>query len=541
MKQPLYNTGVLFKTLIKRDWFKLVFWILGMLAFAASGAGKMGVASNPATASTLYTMFVKNPAMVGLFGPTPINNPTNYSLGPIFGQTMTLITGLTFAIISIIYVVNRSRKEEDDGITELFRSYSIGKLANTTALVMELLLLHLIMAVLLALSIEAQNVAGLNHLESDCLFAFTTSAQGFLWGMFALLFGQIFSEASTTKGMTFGLLGLLYIVRMLTDVINLSIGWFNPLSWSYLAFPYVKGHENWLAVFLTFLLAFLLLGISYILELKRDVGVVGYFPERKARLHGKKGHFGFPGLVLNLEKKMIIGWLLASFVLGLVYGSMFGQMDQFISSNKTVKELFVGNETAASAIRGNFMVTLFSILSILIAAFGVILLTKMVSEERKNRLEALYALPLSRLKVYSTYLLTAILSVILAQFLALFGIFIEQLGNKNALSFLEIMKSGMIWLVAVIFVLAILSLLLGFVPRLAELIWVYLAFLLIMTYLGKLLSLPKWLENLSIYNYIPKLPVEKMNLSNVLFILILSVLLILLGFGAYRRRDLITG
>lgn len=540
MKQPLYNTGVLFKTLIKRDWFKLAFWILGMLAFAASGAGKMEVASNPETVSTLYTMFVKNPAMVGLFGPTPINNPTNYSLGPIFGQTMTLITGLTFAIISIIYVVNRSRKEEDDGITELFRSYSIGKLANTTALVMELLLLHLIMAVLLALSIEAQNVAGLNHLESNFLFAFTTSAQGFLWGMFALLFGQIFSEASTTKGMTFGLLGLLYIVRMLTDVINLSIGWFNPLSWSYLAFPYVKCHENWLAVFLTFLLAFLLLGISYILELKRDVGV-GYFPERKARLHGKKGHFGFPGLVLNLEKKMIIGWLLASFVLGLVYGSMFGQMDQFISSNKTVKELFVGNETAASAIRGNFMVTLFSILSILIAAFGVILLTKMVSEERKNRLEALYALPLSRLKVYSTYLLTAILSVILAQFLALFGIFIEQLGNKNALSFLEIMKSGMIWLVAVIFVLAILSLLLGLVPRLAELIWVYLAFLLFMTYLGKLLSLPKWLENLSIYNYIPKLPVEKMNLSNVLFILILSVLLILLGFGAYRRRDLITG
>ena len=540
MKQPLYNTGVLFKTLIKRDWFKLVFWILGMLAFAASGAGKMEVASNPATASTLYTMFVKNPAMVGLFGPTPINNPTNYSLGPIFCQTMTLITGLTFAIISIIYVVNRSRKEEDDGITELFRSYSIGKLANTTALVMELLLLNLIMAVLLALSIEVQNVAGLNHLESNFLFAFTTSAQGFLWGMFALLFGQIFSEASTTKGMTFGLLGLLYIVRMLTDVTNLSIGWFNRLSWSYLAFPYVKGHENWLAVFLTFLLAFLILGISYILELKRDVGV-GYLPERKARLHGKKGHFGFPGLVLNLEKKMIIGWLLASFVLGLVYGSMFGQMDQFISSNKTVKELFVGNETAASAIRGNFMVTLFSILSILIAAFGVILLTKMVSEERKNRLEALYALPLSRLKVYSTYLLIAILSVILAQFLALFGIFIEQLGNKNALSFLEIMKSGMIWLVAVIFVLAILSLLLGLVPRLAELIWVYLAFLLFMTYLGKLLSLPKWLENLSIYNYIPKLPVEKMNLPTVLFILILSVFLVLLGFGAYRRRDLITG
>ena len=302
MKQPLYNTGVLFKALIKRDWLKLIFWILGMLAFAASGAGKMEVASNPATASTLYTMFVKNPAMVGLFGPTPITNPIDYSLGPIFGQTMTLITGLTFSIISIIYVVNRSRKEEDDGIAELFRSYSIGKIANTTALVIELLFLHLIMAVLLALSIQAQNVTGLNHLESNFLFAFTTSAQGFFWGMFALLFGQVFSDASTTKGVTFSLLGVLYIVRMGTDVTNLSAGWFNPLSWVYLSFPYVKGHENWLGVFLTFVFAFILLGISYFLELKRDVGA-GYLPEREGSSQGKKGNFGFPGLVLSLEKK----------------------------------------------------------------------------------------------------------------------------------------------------------------------------------------------------------------------------------------------
>lgn len=228
-------------------------------------------------------------------------------------------------------------------------------------------------------------------------------------------------------------------------------------------------------------------------------------------------------------------------MLGLVYGSMFGQMDQFISNNKTVKEIFVGNETAASAIRGNFMVTLFSILSILVAAFGVVLLIKMVGEERRNRLEALYALPLSRAKVYFTYVLTAIFSVIVAQFLALLGIFIEQLGNENVLSFTEIMKSGMIWLVAVIFVLAILSLLMGLVPRFANVIWVYLGFLLFITYLGKLLNLPKWLENLSIYSQIPKLPVEKMNLPTVSLILILALVLILIGYKAYERRDLIIG
>ena len=56
------------------------------------------------------------------------------------------------------------------------------------------------MAILLAFSIQAQNVTGLNDLGSNLLFAFTTSAQGLLWGMFALLLGQVFSDASTTKG-----------------------------------------------------------------------------------------------------------------------------------------------------------------------------------------------------------------------------------------------------------------------------------------------------------------------------------------------------
>ena len=115
------------------------------------------------------------------------------------------------------------------------------------------------------------------------------------------------------------------------------------------------------------------------------------------------------------------------------------------------------------------------------------------------------------------------------------------MGNENVLSFTEIMKSGMIWLVAVIFVLAILSLLMGLVPRFADVICVYLGFLLFMTYLGKLLNLPKWLENLSIYSQIPKLPVEKMNLPTVSLILILALVLILIGYKAYERSDLITG
>ncbi|MDN6900996.1 ABC transporter permease [Oenococcus sicerae] len=540
MTKALYKTTSMFESLVKRDWIKLIIWVFGMLAFAASGAGKMEVASSPATASTLYAMFVQNPAMVALFGPTLIKNAAHYTIGPIYGQTMTLITAITFAIISIIYVINRTRKEEDDGIAELFRSFPIGKLANTTAVVIELVLLHIVMTLVLAFSIQAQNVTGLNDLGSNLLFASTTSAQGFMWGMIALCLAQIFPESGSAKGATFGLLGLLYIVRMGTDVSHSHLGWLNPLSWSYLASPYALGHENWLGVLLSLVFAVIVLAAAYLLEIKRDVNA-GYLPESGGRIHAKAFLLSLPGLLLTLQRKMIIGWFLAVFVLGLVYGSMFSQMSRFINSNATIRAIFIGSATAHQAIVGNFMVTLFSILSIMVAAFAVILLTQMTAEERKNRQEQLYALPISRIKLYLTYIITTIFASAIAQFLAILGIYLEQLGNKNALTFSQVLEPGTIWIVAIIFVISLLSLLVSFVPRLTGIIWGYMGFLLFMSYLGHILALPGWLQKLSIYNYIPKLPIEKMDWTTVSIILVLSVAMMIIALVAYRRRDLING
>ena len=540
MKNSLYKTGNLLLSLLKRDRFKLILWILGLIAFAASGAGKMEIASTPATKASLYLMFVKNPAMVALFGPTLIKNPAAYSLGPIYGQAMTLITCLTFAIVSIIYVINRTRKEEDDGVLELFCSYSIGKLANTSAVVLTVLILHLLLAFLLAFSIQVQNVAGLNHLPSNLLFASACASQGFLWGMIALFLAQIFPEASTAKGATFGLLGIFYVLRMGTDISNLRLSWFNPLSWGYLSFPYLKNHENWCAVGLALILAVIFLGLSYILEQQRDMRA-GYLPERKGRQKTRKALLSLPGLVFYLQKRLIFSALLGLFVLGLVYGAMFGQMDQFIRSNATIRQIFVGTAQAHQAIVGQFMVTLFSIMSILVAAFAVVVLSRLSAEERKNRQEQLYAFPISRFKMYWTYLILAVISAVVGQFLSILGIYLEQLQQASSLSFSEIFKSGMIWLVGIIFVLALTSLLVAILPRFVGVIWLYLAFLLFESYLGNLLRLPKILENLSIYKAIPKLPVEDMNWGSVSLILLISLLLFAIAAIAYRRRDLVNG
>ncbi|MDR2977405.1 MAG: ABC transporter permease [Streptococcaceae bacterium] len=542
--KPLNKTGDMLKALLRRDWIKLIIWIIGMLAFAASGAGKMEVAvSGKAAQQSMYTMFVQNPAMVGLFGPTPIESWQKYSIGPVYGQTMTLITGITFAIVAIIYVINRTRKEENDGVAELFGSFQIGKLANTTAVIIEMLVLHMIIALILAFSIQAQGVPGLDSLESNLLFAFSAASQGFMWGMIALFFAQIFPDAGGAKGATFGLLGILYVVRMGTDTQAVEAGWFNPLSWGNLGFPFALGYESWLGVALAVVAALVMIVLAYLLEVKRDINA-GYISEGHGRAHAPKTLLSIPGLVLRQQRGMIIGWFIGLFVIGITYGSMFSQMDEFINSNATVRQLFTaaaGDSPSHNVLVASFMITLFSILSILTSVFAVLMMARMTSEERKNRQEQLYALPVSRLKMYLTYAISAIVLSAVGQFLTLFGVYIVQSQGKTSMSFGEIAGPGMIYLVAIAFVLGLLCLLIAFLPRFTGVIYAYIAFLLFMSYLGGMLDLPDWLMKLSVYDYIPKIPLKAMEWPPVVGISSLAIVLIVIGFVGYRRRDLIGG
>ena len=248
MDKPLNKTFSMLKALLKRDWLKLVFWIAGVLAFAASGVGKFElIMQTDSQRETMFNVF-QGPAMTALFGPMTVTQGKDFTAAAAYGTTMPLITAITFAVVSVIYVVNRTRKEEEDGIAEVFRSFQVGKLANTTAVVIELFVLQILITVVLAISIQLQNIPGMTSFSVNLLFASAIGAQSLMWGLFALVFAQIFSDSGSAKGATFGFLGLLYLIRMGTDTQNVNWGYWNPLSWSYLTDPYVKNH--WLPILL---------------------------------------------------------------------------------------------------------------------------------------------------------------------------------------------------------------------------------------------------------------------------------------------------
>jgi len=539
MTKSFNKTFSMLGALLKRDWLKLIIWILAVLAFAASGGGKFEALLHTAQQrETMFTMF-QNPAMISLFGPLSVHHGADFNAAVAFGQTMPLITALVFAIVSVIYVINRTRKDEDDGVAELFRSFQIGKSANTMAVIVELFLLQVIISLILAFSLQLGHVEGMTRFSDNLLFASAIGGQSFMWGMFALVFAQIFPDAGGAKGATFGFLGLLYIIRMGTDVQAVNAGWFNPLSWTYLSDVYVK--NDWLPIVLTLCLSVLLIILAFVLESNRDMNA-GYLPEAQGRAHAPRSLRGIIGLTLRQQRTAIIGWLLGLLILGFTYGSMFGQIGSFIGSNPTISQMFaIDPKAGETAMVNQYMSTLFVILSVIVTCFAITSFSRMISEERKGRQEQLYALPISRLKMYSTYTIIAWVLGAIAQFAATLGIYLAQSGNKNALSFMDVFKPGMVWVPAIFFVLGLLGLLIAFAPRFTGVIWVYVGFAFFMSYIGNLIKFPAWVNNLDVFHHIPKLPTDAMNWTNFSIILGLALIFVIVGFIGYRKRDLIGG
>jgi ABC-2 type transport system permease protein len=538
MKNPMYATSRMFLQLLKRDWIKLVAWVLGMVAFAISGLSKMELLGQDTTQLKAMVSMFQNPAMIALAGPLPPNS-SQLSVGAIFGQSMTLLTAVLFAIVSIIYVVNRTRKEEDEGTLELIRSFKVGKLANTTAVMFVLLLVHLLTTFAIAGVLEVQHVPSMHAFSDNLMFAGAVSLQGILWGVIALVFAQINPEAGGAKGFSFALLGLLYVVRIPTDISNLHLSWLNPLSWSYLAFPYVE--NNILPFVLTIVLIGILLVLAYRLELSRDMGA-GYLPEGKGHNHARKSLLSYPGLLLHLEKTTIISWSVGFLLFGAIYGSLFGKMDEFLNSNATVKQIFAIGSAGKYSLQEQFMSTIFVIMAVIVVCFAVVGLNKTISEEKRGRQEQLYATPLTRTKIYWTHALLSIGMGFLGLFVSGIGLYFAQRGSSaNTIPLGEVLQSALIGLPGIVFILSILGLLVGFLPRFTSIIWIYIGFVFFDVYVGSLISLPDWVGKLNIFGYLPRLPIDAMNWSNVLIILSISLVLFVGGYVSYLKRDMIQG
>ncbi|MDT2758876.1 ABC transporter permease [Enterococcus xiangfangensis] len=536
MNEKFARWNVLFAQYVKRDWKKIIVWILGLGLF--SGA-YVPAFEEIAKGQGLLGMFetMQNPAMISMVGPTPIKVGAEYTLGAMYAHEMLLFCGLFAMIVSALHVVSHTRKEEELGLTELVRSFRVGRQANSFAVINEVLLINLLLGLSVGGIMTSFGVETITT-EGAFLFGASIAMAGIIGGVLALVMSQIMATSTGATGSTLGLIGLLYILRAGTDVSNVDLSMFNPMGWIYLTYPFTE--NNWLPLLFAVIFSLVLTVIAFILEGHRDMGA-GYLPEREGRATAKKSLLSVPGLFFKINKGVMIGWLVAFVVMGAAYGSIYGDMQVFLGGNELMKQMFTQSGTS---IEESFTGTIMMVMIGLVTILPIAIVNKLFAEESRLHMSQLYVTKVTRGQLYWTTIFLAILAGIVGIGLAsagLGGTAISAMKNKSTMDLLDFLAAGYNFLPSVLFYIGLAALALGWLPKFGKVIYGYLGYSFALNYFGGILDLPDWFSKTAIQSWIPRLPMEEFDGTVFVVITAISILFLFVGYLGYKRRDLVEG
>ena len=536
MKEKFARWDTLFQLYLKRDWKKIMIWVLGLGLFSS---GFIPAFKEIAKGQGLLGMFetLQNPAMISMVGPTSVEVASDYTLGAMYAHEMLLFCGLFAMIISILHVIGHTRKEEDLGLTELVRSFQVGRQANSFAAIAEVVFINVILALFIAGVMVSFSVDTIS-IQGSFLFGSSVGMAGIIGAGIGLVMAQIMPTSSSATGSALGVVGLLYIVRAGTDVSNVDLSMINPMGWTYLTYPFTD--NNWIPLIIALIFSVIVVIIAFILEGNRDMGA-GYLPQREGRANAKKSLLSVRGLLVKINKGTIISWMIAFIIMGAAYGSIYGDMQTFLESNEMRKEMF---SHSGVSIEKSFTSTIMMVMIVLVSILPIVIVNKLFSEESRLHLSQIYATKVTRSNLYWTSISLAIFVGVVGILLAagsLGATAITTMEDSGEMEIGDFIAAGYNFLPSVLFFVGLAALALGWAPKLGKVVYVYLIYSFMLNYFGGILDLPEWFSKTAIQSWIPQMPTEDFDVPIFITITVISIVLMVIGFLGYKRRDMIEG
>lgn len=532
------QTGLLLRLYLRRDWLKIGLWWLGLVGLMAGAAAKFDglYGSQQAMASIITTL--KTPAMVSLLGPFTANKP--YTVADVYAAEMMVFMGLFVAMMNIYFGVHSSRADEDSGVSELIRAHAVGQHASLWASLLELILINGLAGVLEALGLQAAGMTGSNA-AGNWLFGLGLAAFGLMFGLFTLLVAQISDSSRGATMLSYLVLGVLFIARMGTDVQNPDDTWWTIYGW--IEKLDIYGQNHWLPVIYMLVLTTVVAVITLVLSSRRDLGA-GLLPQRKGRRFASRWLRGPLSLIARLERISTIVWLVALFILGATYGSIFGTAGALVKTNPAMAQLIgaAATKTANQTLVLQFANKLAIIFVVLATIPGLITLLRLNRDDSKGYFEQLHAKAISRLRLYLSFSAFGLISAIVAFALGIYGMDVAGAAamGHNAIHLTRFMRAFWGFTPALIVTFGIAACLVGFLPRWQNIAWLIPAYGFFSLYLGNMLDFPKWALRLTPYGWVNTVPVHTINWGTAGWMTALGIVLIGLGYLGYRRRDLLT-
>ncbi|WP_317646899.1 ABC transporter permease [Sporosarcina sp. GW1-11] len=509
--------------IVRQDRWRYVWWLFGIVAMTLLVPPALDSLYPTQQDRDMMAATMENPVMTAMVGPADL---THYTLGVMVAHQMLLMTGIAVAIMNILLMVRHTRAEEEEGQAEFLRSLPIARNSQLTASILVLLAVNVVMAMLISVGLFSLSFDSMD-LRGSLIYGAGLGAIGLFFAGVTAVCAQLSESSRGTVGLSFTVMIVSYLVRAGTEE-------FPPFGWLAQVQPYSE--NNMLPVIFLIIGSLLLFILAIVLHAKRDLGS-GFLPSRGGRAHASIFLRNPLGLAWRLEKTAFISWSIGMVVLGLSYGSVLGDLEKFFQSNEIFASMIVADEN--SSLAAQFLPMLMAVLAFISTIPALLAVHKLAGEERKSRLDIVLGRAVSRVNLLATYIVLALFtSLVMLSFSAL-GLWLASTASMDEpFAFRTVWQASIVHFPAVAVMIAISACLIGVAQRATGFIWLYLFYGFLTLYLGGLFQFPEWMEKLSPFGYVSKLPIEEMNWLYAGGLLAVAAVLFVVGFNRYNNRDI---
>ncbi len=507
MKQNEYTaTGKLLKIYLRNNKVMTLLLILLPFLFSyAAAASNMAILQTPDQLST-YIRENQGNLLLGTIAANSIAGATIWRI--------RLSTVIITSILSVVLIINNTRKDEDQGRLELLRAGAVGTRASLTAVLIKVFCANLLGGLAMALGFIATSFPAVGSLVAGLV----TALCGCCCAAMAAIAAQIAPNARLARGLSFGALAFFSVWQIIANAIgNAKLLLWTPFGWSAYARPFAG--ENFLLFAFAVPATALLTIIAYILSDRRDMGG-SYLRERSGRIYAHKSLKSPLALAWRQQRGMLFVWVVAYAVMGLIIASLMPNINKMLEGTAFLPVL---SEVLGGAGHA-FLAILAYILTQVLTAYAIMAILRIREEESMTRTELVLSSAASRIRYATGHLFIAFVGSAAA--IAVFGFCVGDFASCIA-------RLPAVWLIA-----SVTAFLYGLAPRAAAPVsWGLFGALLLLEFLWEIRAIGNNVFALSPFSWV--YPGVVVSFPVIFTMLLVATVLVGLGLICFSNRDII--
>jgi ABC-2 type transport system permease protein len=528
----LAGTGALAKLAGRRDRIMLPAWVYVLTALVAGTAYSFrklyptaaGRAEFAATAG-------HNPALLSLYGPLYGN-----SIGSLTAWRYGGFAALGAGLMSIFIVVRHTRADEETGRLELVGSAAVGRHAALAAAAAISLTANAVLALLLSAGLIALGLPAAGSIS----LALAIAGCGLVFTAVAAITAQVAATARSARGVAFGVLGAVYLLRAIGDSGGASgprwLTWLSPVGWAELIRSF--GGIRWWVLALPLAVTLAAAGAAGVLAARRDYGA-GLLPQRPGPAQAAASLRSPLALAWRLQRATLISWVVGALVYGALIGDAAKGIGGLLGSSEIRKIMIkLGGQ---AALTNAYLAAIMSFTGLIAAGYAVSAVLRLRSEETAERADPVLATGTGRISWGLSHLLIAVGGTVLILAATGLGTGLGY-GLRSAGSGAEVARlvaAGLAQAPAALVLAGIAAALFGLAPKASAAGgWTALGVVVLILFLGATLQLSHWVLDISPFTHVPKLPGGTVSAAPLIWLSVIAVALAAAGLAGLRSRDI---